>query len=86
MADYVTKIRSVRSLSPDAGLPYAVAGMVPPGGTEIVAEQNAVQTVVAHRTDDGWSVALFQTAPAQLHGRPELSEALTAELAELLPR
>ena len=85
-ANYVTKVRSVRSLSSDTGLLYAVAGMVPPGGTEIMAEQNAVQTVVAHRTDEDWMVALFQTTPAQLHGRPELSEALTEELAELLDR
>jgi hypothetical protein len=27
---------------------------------------------------------VFQTTPAQFHGRPELTEALTAELAELL--
>lgn len=85
-ASYVTKVRRVRSLGSDAGLLYAVAGMVPPGGAEIVPDRNAVQTVIAHRTGDGWTVALFQTTPAQLHGRPELSEALTAELAELLPR
>jgi uncharacterized protein (TIGR02246 family) len=85
-ADYVTKIRSVRSLGTDVALLYAVAGMVPPGGTEIMADRNTVQTVVAHRAGGDWRVALFQTAPAQLHGRPELSEALTAELAELLPR
>jgi len=85
-ADYLTKIRSVRSLGTDVGLLYAVAGMVPPGGTEIMADRNAVQTVVAHRAGGDWTVALFQMTPAQLDGRPELSEALTAELAELLPR
>jgi hypothetical protein len=34
--------------------------------------------------EGGWSVALFQTTPAQFHGLPELSEALTAELSALL--
>ena len=65
---------------------HAVAGMVPPGGSEIMPQQNAVQTVVAHRADGEWSVALFQTTPAQFHGRPELSQALTAELNQELPR
>jgi hypothetical protein len=40
--------------------------------------------VVGRRDDDGWSVALFQTTPARFDGRPELSDALTAELTELL--
>jgi len=39
--------------------------------------------VVAARGDEGWAIALFQTTPAQLHGRPEEQEALTAELAAL---
>ena len=60
--------------------------MVPPGGSEIVPDRNAIQTVVARRGDDGWAVTLFQTTPAQFHGRPELTAALTAELSELLPR
>jgi hypothetical protein len=60
--------------------------MVPPGGAEIMPDRNAIQTVVAHRDDDGLCVKLCQTTPAQFHGRPELSEGLAAELAELLPR
>lgn len=83
-ARYVTKIRKVWPLGEDVALLHAVAGMVPPGGEEIIAEQNAVQTVVAHRAAGDWAVALFQTTPAQLHGRPELSDALTAELNQLL--
>lgn len=85
-ARYVTKVRRVTPLGDDAGLLYAVAGMVPPGGTEIMPDRNAVQTVVAHRSGDDWTIDLFQTTPAQLHGRPELSEALTAELSELKGR
>lgn len=83
-ATYVTKVRSRQALGPDVGLLHAVVGMVPPGGSEIVGDRNAIQTVVAHRRDDGWTAALFQTTPAQFHGRPELAESLTAELRSVL--
>jgi uncharacterized protein (TIGR02246 family) len=85
-ATYVTKIRSVKALGPDGALLHAVAGMVPPGGSEVMPDRNSIQTIVAGRGGDRWSVALFQTTPAQFHGRPELTEALTAELNELLPK
>jgi uncharacterized protein (TIGR02246 family) len=81
---YVTKVRSVSALGPDAALLHAVAGMPAPDSSEIMPERNAIQTLVAHRREDGWSVALFQTTPARFDGRPELTEALTAELSELL--
>jgi uncharacterized protein (TIGR02246 family) len=83
-ARYVTKVRTVRALGEDAGLLHAVAGMVPPEESEIMPERNAIQTVVARRDHDGWSVALFQTTPARFDGRLELSAALTRELAELV--
>ena len=85
-ATYVTKVRSVRGLGADVGLLHAVVGMVPPDGSEIMPQQNAIQTVVASRDDEGWTAALFQTTPAQFHGRPELTEALTAELTEVAAR
>jgi uncharacterized protein (TIGR02246 family) len=80
-AAYVTKVRSITQLGPNAALLHAVVGMVAPHRSEIMPDRNAVQTVVAQRTDEHWSVALFQTTPAQFHGRPELSQALTDELA-----
>jgi uncharacterized protein (TIGR02246 family) len=83
-ARYVTKVRSVTALGDDAGVLLAVAGMVPPGGAQIMPERNSIQTVVAHRADDEWSVVLFQTTPARFDGRPEPVEQLTAELSELL--
>jgi uncharacterized protein (TIGR02246 family) len=83
-ATYVTKIRSVKLLGPDAALLHAVAGMPAPDGSGLMPERNAVQTVVAHRADGEWSVVLFQTTPAQFHGRPDLSEKLSAELSELV--
>jgi uncharacterized protein (TIGR02246 family) len=85
VARYVTKVRSVTPLGADAALLHAVVGMVPPGSSEIKPEQNSIQTVVAHRAGDTWSVALFQTTPAHFHGRPELSRALTDELSRLVP-
>src|SRR5918999_4230617 len=80
VAQYVTKVRSVTPLGADVAVLHAVAGMVPPGKSEIKPEQKAIQTVVAQRVTGEWGVALFQTTPAQFHGRPELSKALTAEL------
>ena len=84
-AAYVTKVRSVMPLGSDAALLHAVAGMVSPEDSEIMPDRNSIQTVVGRRGDDGWLVALFQTTPARFDGRPEFSEALTTELAELLP-
>lgn len=83
-ARYVTKLRSIRPLGDDAGVLHAVAGMVPQGDGQIMPERNSIQTVVAHRADDEWSVVLFQTTPARFDGRPELADQLTAELSELL--
>jgi uncharacterized protein (TIGR02246 family) len=82
-ATYVAKVRSVQMLGVDAALLHAVVGMVPPDGDQIIPERNAVQTVVAAREAGKWRVMLFQTTPAQFHGRPDLSQALTSELAEL---
>ena len=83
-AAYVGKIREVRSLAPGAVLLRAVAGMVPPGKHEINSAANSIQTVVATQQDSQWRIALFHNTPAQFHGRPELSKALTEELQQLL--
>jgi uncharacterized protein (TIGR02246 family) len=83
-ASYVTKVRSIKPLGAETGLLHAVAGMPAPDGAELMPDRNAVQTVVAHRADGEWSVASFQTTPAQFHGRPELTEKLMAELSDLV--
>ena len=83
-ANYVTKVRRVWELGEDTALLWAVAGMPSPETSEIMPDRNAVQTLVAARGPGAWSVALFQTTPAQLHGREELSGALTQELSEAL--
>jgi uncharacterized protein (TIGR02246 family) len=83
-ASYVAKVRQVRPLGQDAVLLYAIAGMVPPGQEELKPEVNAVQTLIAERNAGDWRIVLFQNTPAQYHGRPDLAEAHTAELAPLV--
>jgi uncharacterized protein (TIGR02246 family) len=83
-ATYYPKVREVRFLTPDAAILRAVVGMVPPGKSDINPATNAIQSLVAARQGSQWRIALFQNTPAQFHGRPELAEALTRELQELL--
>lgn len=85
-ASYVGKIRRVRFLSPDVAVLHAVVGMIPPGGSDLNPAANAIQSLTAAKHDDQWRIAVFQNTPAQFHGRPELAEALTDELRELLPK
>jgi len=83
-AAYVWKVREVRFLTPDVALLRAVVGMVPPGQSDLNPAVNAIQTLVAVKEGGQWRIALFQNTPAQLHGRPELVQQLTAELRQLL--
>jgi len=75
-ATYVTKVREVRDFG-DVALLRAVAGMIPPGGGDLMPDRHAQQTLITRDR-----VVLFQNTPAQFHGRPEAVEALTAELRE----
>lgn len=81
---YVGKVRCVRFLAPDVALLLAVVGMVPPGKSDINPAVNAMYTLVMKREADEWQIALLQNTPAQFHGRPEMAEALTQELRQLL--
>jgi uncharacterized protein (TIGR02246 family) len=83
-AAYVAKVRQVRAVGPDAALLRAIAGMVPPGAGELKPDVNAVQTLLAERAAGGWRIVLLQNTPAQHHGRPDLVERHTAELAPLV--
>ena len=83
-AAYVAKVRGVRFLGPDVALLRAVAGLLPSGATELNPAVNAHQTLLTTRRAGKWRIAHFQNTPAQFHGRPELSAALTAELRALL--
>ncbi len=83
-AAYLGIVKEVRLLSPDIAILRAVAGMVPPGESDINPEVNAVQTLVAVKQQNNWIIALFQNTPAAFHGRPELSERLTEKLRQAL--
>ena len=83
-AAYVAIIREVRLLSSDVALLRAVAGMVPPGQSDINPAVNAVQSLIAAKEQGRWRIALFHNTPAAFHGRPELSEQLTEELRRAL--
>jgi uncharacterized protein (TIGR02246 family) len=83
-AAYVGIVREVRFLSPEIALLRAVAGMVPRGQQEINPAVNAIQTLVAEKQAGRWRAVLYQNTPAQFHGRPELSAALTEELRAAL--
>ena len=83
-ARYVGKVREERLLAPGVVLVRAVCGMVPPGGTDINPAVNAIQLLVALESGSVWRCVLFQNTPAQFHGRPEVAEALTEELRQLL--
>jgi uncharacterized protein (TIGR02246 family) len=85
-AAYVGKVREVRVLAPGAVLLRAVAGMVPPGKTDLNPEVNTIHTLVAASQGDRWRVELFQSTPAAFHGRPAVSESLTKELRQELKK
>jgi uncharacterized protein (TIGR02246 family) len=83
-APYITKVKEIRPLGTDAAILYAIAGMIPPGKTDIEPAVNAHQTLVAVKKDNDWRIELFQNTPAQFHGRPELVEQMTEELRRLI--
>lgn len=83
-APFVTKIKCIRPLGKDAAILHAIAGMIPPGKTDIEPNVNAHQTLVAVKKNGVLQIELFQNTPAQFHGRPELVEQMTEELRELL--
>ena len=85
-AAYVAKVRSEQTVTPEVVVLRAVAGMVPRGHADLNPSVNAVQSLVAAKKDGDWRIVLFQNTPAQLHGRPELAEALTKELRQLVSR
>lgn len=83
-AKFVSKVKSVRLLSAEVALLRAIAGMVPPGQSDINPKVNTHHTLVVVKNDDNWRIQLFQNTPAQFHGRPELVEQMTEELRQQL--
>jgi uncharacterized protein (TIGR02246 family) len=83
-APYVSKVRGVRLLSSDVAILRAIVGMAPPGQSDLNPAVNAHQTLVAAKRDGLWHITLFQTTPAQFHGRPELVQQMTEELRQMV--
>lgn len=83
-AAYVGKVREVRLLGQEVALLRAVAGMVPPGSSDIKPDVNTVHTLVTSNAGGSWRVELFQSTPAAFHGRPEARQQLTEELRKVL--
>ena len=83
-AAYVAKVREVRDIAPGVTLIRAVVGMVPPGASDLNPAVNAIQSVIVVNRDGAMKVALLHNTPAAFHGRPELADALTRELTDLL--
>lgn len=81
---FVTKVKDIRLLGTEAAILHAIAGMIPPGKTDIEPTVNAHQSLVIGKKEDEWRIELFQNTPAQFHGRPELVEEMTEELRQLI--
>ncbi|WP_432352042.1 SgcJ/EcaC family oxidoreductase [Sporosarcina sp. A2] len=77
---FITLVKNIRALGTDTAILQAIAGMIPPGKTDIEPTINAHQTLVAVKKDNDWKIELFQNTPAQFHGRPEIVEQMTDEL------
>jgi uncharacterized protein (TIGR02246 family) len=84
-AAYVWKVKEVRLLNSETGLLRGIAGMAPPGKSELDPSKHAIQTLLA-RKSDVWRIVLYQNTPAQFHGRPELVQQMTEELERELKR
>jgi uncharacterized protein (TIGR02246 family) len=83
-AAYVGKVREVRLLGSEVVLLRAVAGMVPADQSDLNPALNTIHTLLASKQREGWKAELLQSTPAAFHGRPQASEALTAELRKAL--
>lgn len=81
---FITKVKSVRAIGAETAILHAIAGMIPPGKSDIEPAVNAYHTLVASKKNGTWQIELFQNTPAQFHGRPELVEQMTDELRERL--
>ena len=86
VATYVGIVRSTRRVDECTALLHAVVGMVPPDGDDVMPDRHAVQLLVGRIDDGRWRAVSLQNTPAQLHGRPDLVDALTEELRAAIGR
>lgn len=85
---YIYRITGVTQASTSVAIVRAIAGMIPPGATDIDPKLNAVHRLTAvHRGGTergGYKIALFHCTPAQFHRRPELVEQMTTDLRSVM--
>ena len=83
VSTYVGIVKEVRKVNQDIYLLRSVAGMLPPGKSEIKPDVNAIQTLIIVKADGDSKIELYQNTPAAFHGRPELSKQLTEDLQKV---
>ncbi|HEX2548611.1 MAG TPA: SgcJ/EcaC family oxidoreductase, partial [Gammaproteobacteria bacterium] len=86
VSTYVGIVKEIRKIADNLYLLRSVAGMLPPGKTEIKPDVNAIQTLIIANTPNKFKIELYQNTPAAFHGRPELSKNLTDELQRAADR
>jgi uncharacterized protein (TIGR02246 family) len=77
---YVYRITGVTQISTEVAIVRAIAGMIPAGATDPDPKLHAIHRLTAVHRGGAYRVALFQTTPAQFHGRPQEVEQMTADL------
>lgn len=80
----IGKVRSMRFLTSNVAVMHAVGGTVMAEQSDLEPERNSVQTLVAVKRNEKWSLAAFQNTRATYMGRPEESQKLTEKLRALL--
>jgi uncharacterized protein (TIGR02246 family) len=65
----VGEVKSVRFLTPDVALMHAIGGTVMRGKSEPSPERDSIQTLVATKRGDEWSLAAFQNTRVRPMGR-----------------
>ena len=65
-AAYVTKVRDVRLLTPNIARLRAVAGLVPPGQSDIAAQLNAIQTLIAVKREGELRAPISRIRPRSI--------------------
>lgn len=81
---YVYRITGVTQISTEVAIVRAIAGMVPPGGSDLDPKLHAIHRMTAVHRGGAYRIALFQTTPAQFHRRPHDLEQMTADLRAVM--
>ena len=83
VSSYVGIVKEIRRLGENIYLLRSVAGMLPPGKSQIKPDVNAIQTLLFIKTGDQFKIEFYQNTPAAFHDSPELSKKLTEELQQV---